>query len=124
MKNIVCKVCTIKLVESAYAHAWWFRLVREPLRLGMLLMGRLYGADTSAYEVRSAACRGCPRLVKLELKEKSALFRLLNNLVNPHFDRLIERLITEREQREAEDYAEKAVRGELKPDTADDEKTG
>jgi hypothetical protein len=109
MKNLVCKICTIKLVEAAYGHAWWFRLVREPLRLGMLAMGRLYGADSSSYEVRSPACRGCPRLVKLELKERSALFRLLNALVNPSFDRLIERLISARELAEAKDYAEKAV---------------
>lgn len=114
MKNLVCKICTVKLVEAAYGHAWWFRIVREPLRLGMLAMGRLYGVGTDAYDVRSAACRGCPRMVKLELKEKSALFRMLNNLVNPHFDRMMERLITEREQAEAREFAEKAVRGEIK----------
>lgn len=112
MKALVCRICTVKLVEAAYARAWWFRLVREPLRLGMLLLGRVYGADLAAYEVRSAACRGCPRLVKLELKEKSALFRLLNGLVNPYFDRLIERLLTEREILEAEDFAERAARGD------------
>lgn len=111
MKDLVCKTCTIKLVEAAYARAWWFRLVRGPLRLGMLLLGRLYGVNTGAYDVRSPACRGCPRLVKLELKEKSALFRLLNSLVNPYFDRLLERLLTERERAEARDYAERAVRG-------------
>lgn len=114
MKTLVCKLCTIKLVEAAYGRAWWFRLVREPLRFGMLAMGRLYGADTGAYNVRSAACRGCPRMIKLELKERSALFRLLNNLVNPAFDRLIERLLTERELLEAEEFAAKAVRGEIK----------
>lgn len=111
MKDLLCKICTIKLVEAAYARAWWFRLVREPLRLGMLLLGRLYGVNPGAYDVRSPACRGCPRLVKLELKEKSALFRLLNNLVNPYFDRLLERLLTEREMQEAKDFAVRAVRG-------------
>jgi hypothetical protein len=121
MKNLVCKICTIRLVEAAYARAWWFRLVRGPLRLGMLLLGKLYGVNTGAYEVRSPACRGCPRLVKLELKEKSALFRLLNNLVNPYFDRLLERLLTEREQAEARSYAERAVRGETE-DGGHDEK--
>jgi hypothetical protein len=112
MKDLVCKICTVKLVEAAYAHAWWFRLLREPLRAGMLLMGKIYGADVSAYEVRSAACRGCPRMVKLELKSRSGLFRFLNGLVNPYFDRLIERLLTEREQQEARDFAERSVRGE------------
>lgn len=113
MKDLVCKICTVKLVGSAYASAWWFRLVREPLRAGMLLLGKLYGVDTSAYDVKSPACRACPRLVKLELKERSRLFRLANALINPHFDRLIERLLTERELQEAKDHAEKAVRGEL-----------
>lgn len=111
MKKIVCKVCTVRLVEAAYGRARWFRLVREPLRLGMLLMGKLYGVRPADYEILSEACRNCPRLVKLELKEKSALFRLLNSLVNPAFDRLIERLLTERERLEAEHFAEKAVRG-------------
>ena len=114
MKKLVCKICTVRLVESAYARAWWFRLLREPLRLGMLALGKLYGVNTGAYEVRSSACRNCPRLVKLELKERSAFFRLLNNLINPHFDRLIERLLTEREQAEAKNFAERAVRGDLK----------
>lgn len=112
MKPLVCKICTMKLAEAAYGHAWWFRLVRGPLRLGMLLMGKLYGVDTSSYYVRSPECRGCPRMVKLELKERSGLFRLLNSLVNPHFDRLMDRLTEEGEQRAAEDFAEKAVRGE------------
>lgn len=111
MKKIVCRICTVKLVEAAYGRAWWFRLVREPLRLGMLLMGKIYGVRPGDYEVLSEACRSCPRLVKLELKERSVLFRLLNALVNPAFDRLLERLLTERERREAEDFAEKAVRG-------------
>ncbi len=119
MKDLVCKICTIRLVEAAYARAPWFRLVRGPLRLAMLLLGRLYGVNTGAYELRSPACRGCPRLVKLELKEKSALFRPLNNLVNPYFDRLIERLLTEREMLEAEDFARRAVRGEPGDDKHD-----
>jgi len=114
VKNLVCKICTIKLVEAAYARAWWFRLVREPLRWGMLLLGRLYEADLEVYDVRSPSCRACPRLTKLELKEKSALFRLLNSLVNPYFDRLIERLISEREQQEAREFAERALRSEVR----------
>ena len=121
MKEIVCRICTVKLVESAYAHAWWFCLVREPLRWGMLALGRIYGLDTSVYDARSSSCRRCPRLTKLELKEKSALFRLLNGFLNPHFDRLIARLLTERERREAEEFAEKALRGEVKERT--DEKS-
>lgn len=119
MKNLVCKICTVKLVEAAYARAWWFRLVREPLRAAMLLLGRLYGVDTGAYDVKSPACRACPRLVKLELKERSRLFRLANALVNPYFDRLIERLITERDLAAARDYAARAVRGEQEGHAAD-----
>lgn len=114
MKALVCKICTIKLVEAAYARSPWFCLVREPLRRGMLLLGRLYEADLEVYTVSSPSCRACPRLTKLELKEKSVLFRLLNNLFNPAFDRLLERLLTEREQAEAREFAERAVRGEIK----------
>lgn len=111
MKPLVCKICTMRLAEAAYGHAWWFRLVRVPLRLAMLLMGWLYRVDVSAYDVRSPECRGCPRMVKLELKERSALFRLLNSLVNPHFDRLMDSLTAEAERQAAKDFAERAVRG-------------
>jgi len=114
VKSLVCKICTIKLVEAAYARAWWFRLLREPLRAGMLLLGRIYEADLDAYGVGSPSCRACPRLTKLELKEKSALFRFLNGIVNPYFDRLIERLLEERELQEARDFAERAVLSEVK----------
>lgn len=117
MKTLVCRICTIKLVEAAYAHAWWFGLVREPLRWGMLALGRIYGLDTSVYYVRSSSCMRCPRLTKLELKEKSALFRFFNGLVNPGFDRLLERLLTERERQEAEEFAEKAMLSEVKVKT-------
>jgi hypothetical protein len=112
-KNAVCNICTVRLVEMAYRRAPWFRLVREPLKAGMRLMAFAHRIDPNAYEVRSLECYGCMRFYKVALKEKSGLFRRLNGLVNPHFDALIEHILTEEEVQLAQAYARAAMSGEL-----------
>lgn len=49
------------------------------------------------------------RFYKVALKEKSALFRWLNDRVNPRFDALLERMVTAEEVREAKAYAREAT---------------
>ncbi|MFO7584098.1 MAG: hypothetical protein R6W69_05140 [Anaerolineales bacterium] len=112
-KTAVCNICTIHLVEMAYRRAPWFRLVREPLKAGMRLMAFIHRIDPDVYEVRSPECYGCMRFYKVALKEKSSLFRWLNGLVNPHFDALIERILTEEEVQLAQAYARAAMSGDL-----------
>lgn len=112
-KTAVCNICTIHLVEMAYRRAPWFRLVREPLKAGMRLMAFIQRIDPDVYEVRSPECYGCMRFYKVALKEKSSLFRWLNGLVNPHFDALIERILTEEEVQLAQAYARAAMSGDL-----------
>lgn len=112
-KTAVCNICTIHLVEMAYRRAPWFRLVREPLKAGMRLMAFIHRIDPDVYEVRSPECYGCMRFYKVALKEKSNLFRWLNGLVNPHFDTLIERILTEEEVQLAQAYARAAMSGDL-----------
>jgi hypothetical protein len=112
-KNAVCNICTVRLVEMAYRRAPWFRLVREPLKAGMRLMAFLHRIDPDVYEVRSPECYGCMRFYKVALKQKSGLFRWLNGLVNPHFDALIERILTGEEVQLAQAYAHAAMSGEL-----------
>lgn len=112
-KNAVCNICTVRLVEMAYRRAPWFQLVREPLKVGMRLMAFAYRIDPDVYEVRSPDCYGCMRFYKVALKEKSGLFRRLNGLVNPHFDALIERILTEEEVQLAQAYARAAMSGEV-----------
>jgi hypothetical protein len=112
-KNAVCNTCTLKLVSIAYQRRPAFRLLREPLKLGMRLLARLYRVDPSAYDVRTPACYGCVRFTKLALKEKSALFRWLNDRVNPLFDAWLDRIVTEHEMQLAKRYARSATVGEV-----------
>jgi hypothetical protein len=97
MKNAVCNTCTVMLVRKAYERSPWLRLIREPLRFGMTAMARLYRIDAEEYHVRCEECRGCPRFLKTALKERSAIFRFLNEMINPLFDRILESRLTAEE---------------------------
>ncbi|MCU0501326.1 MAG: nitroreductase [Anaerolineae bacterium] len=101
----MCNTCTIRLVRIAYARAPWFRLVREPLRWGMRGLAWFHRIDPAEYAVRTQSCYGCMRFYKVALKEKSALFRWLNDRVNPAFDALLEHVVTAEEVQEAKAYA-------------------
>lgn len=107
-----CGTCTIRLVALAYERAPWFRLIREPLRAGMLVFSRLHRIDVSASVVRSEACRGCVRFHKNLLKERSPMFRLLNRLVNPVFDGILVRIVGPAAISDAKVYARSATSGD------------
>ena len=117
-KNAVCNTCTLKLVSIAYRRAPWFRLFREPLRLGMRFLSWVHSVNPSEYEVRTPDCFGCIRFYKVALKEKSGLFRRMNDLTNPLYDALLERIVTEEEMRQAKTYARAASNGEITPEDA------
>lgn len=104
-----CGTCTLRLVALAYARAPWFRLLREPLRAGMVALSRVHGIDVSAVPVRAEACRGCIRLHKSLLKERSPFFRALNRLANPVFDALLLRIVGAEAIREAKEHARAAT---------------
>jgi len=118
-KNAVCNTCTLKLAAIAYRRAPWFRLCREPLKAGMCFLSWIHRVDPAEYEVRTSACFGCIRFYKVALKEKSWLFRQLNGLVNPLFDALLERIVTEEELQQTKTYARSATAGEIAPEEAD-----
>jgi len=117
-KNAICNTCTLKLVSIAYRRAPWFRLCRAPLKLGMCFLSFLYRVNPAEYEVRTPQCFGCIRFYKTAMKEQSGLFRWMNNLVNPLFDALLERIVTEEEIKQAKTYARAASAGEIRPDEA------
>ena len=98
-------------VRTAYGRVWWFRLVREPLRVGMILMARIYRIDVNNYIVRSEQCRGCVRFLKTALKERSWIFNRLNEIINPLFDRIIEKNLTAEEIQEAKRFAKESTQG-------------
>lgn len=105
----VCNTCTVRLVDLAYRRAWWFRWVREPLKLGMKALAAWHGIDARDDTVRTQACRGCLRFLKTALKEQSGAFRWLNGRVNPVFDRLLETVVTPEEVQEAKRFAQEAT---------------
>jgi hypothetical protein len=105
----VCNTCTVELENLCKERAWGFYYLRAPLIAGMRLLAAWHGIDPRAYWVRSETCRGCVRLMKTALKEKSTIFRFLNNSINPVFDKLVERLVTKDELLEAKRYARAAT---------------
>jgi len=112
-KNAVCGNCTLKLVTIAYRRAPWFRLIREPLKLGMRLLSRIHHVDTREYVVRTPACYNCIRFYKVALKEKSTLFRWLHGWLNPLFDFVIEKIVTSEERQQTRQYAKSVTEGRL-----------
>ena len=119
-KNAVCNTCTLKLVAIAYRKKPVFRLFREPLKMVMKMLSWLYRVNPEEYEVSTPSCRGCIRFYKLSLKDKSSIFRWLNNKINPLFDRVLESIVTEEELKSAKDYGKKVANGKV-PDKESDE---
>jgi hypothetical protein len=118
-KNALCNTCTLKLVSIAYRRAPWFRLCRAPLKLGMRFLSFLYRVNPAEYEVRTPQCFGCIRFYKAALKEQSGLFRWINDMVNPLFDALLERIVNEEEIKQAKTYARAATEGGITPEEAE-----
>lgn len=118
-KSALCNTCTLKLVSIAYRRAPWFRLIREPLKAGMHLLSLIHRVHPSSDMARTPRCAGCIRFYKLALKEKSGFFRKMNDLCNPLFDALLERIVTAEEIQAAKAYARAASQGEIPPDDAD-----
>jgi hypothetical protein len=103
-----CNTCTIMLVELCFQRAWWFKAFRTPMVWGMRLMCRFHGIDPRKYAVSNQKCYGCVRFMKVALKEKSPTFRALNGLINPIFNKLRNRIVTEKEIAEAKRFAQDA----------------
>ena len=105
LSPVVCKNCALLLVRMCYGKHWWFRLVREPLVLGMRILARLNGIDARRHPVNNPECHGCVRFMKAELEDKSPLFRFLNDRIGPRFSELRNSLLTRNELDEAKRHA-------------------
>ena len=108
----VCNSCTLRVVYTAYRRAPWLRLVREPLRWVMLLMGWWHRIDPENSEVLTEYCVGCLRWTKTGLMENSATFRWLNSRIDPLFMRLLWSVVTSQERAEARRFAVRATQTE------------
>lgn len=111
-KYAVCDNCTIMLVKLCYQRVWWFRMMREPLLLGMRLLSWRHGINPRDYLVRTESCYGCIRFMKDSLKEKSPAARWLNDRINPLFNRIRDSIVTQDEIREARRIAREATHPE------------
>ena len=108
-KYVVCNNCTILLVKLCYQRVWWFRLMREPLLLGMRLLSWRHGINPRDYRVRTESCHGCIRFMKESLKEKSPTARWLNDRINPVFNRIRDSIVTQDEVGESKRFAREAT---------------
>jgi len=108
-ETYTCNTCTWGLVRLCYGRAPWFRLVREPLVLGMRAMAWWHGVDHRRGWRGHPDCSGCVRYMKIQLKEKSPTFRLLNALIDPVFNRMRNSIVTRQELDEARSFARAAA---------------
>nr|WP_320133494.1 hypothetical protein [uncultured Holophaga sp.] len=109
---VTCRNCVILVVRAGYLRRWWFPFLREPLILGMRILGVVHGIDAYRQEVRNPECKGCVRFLKAELEEKSPLFRFLNKLIGKRFNRLRDSLATQEELDRAKQVARERMGGE------------
>jgi hypothetical protein len=117
-KYTACRHCTYKLVSIAYKRVPWFRLFREPLKLGMRILVAYHGIDLRDLRVHTPGCTSCIRFYKTALSEKSSTFRRLHNIFNPLFNKLIGKITTEEERRQAKTYADLASEGKINREDA------
>jgi hypothetical protein len=89
----------------AYRRSFWFRLLREPLKLVMRVWVMLSGIDLTAYQFATPMCRNCNRSYKNALKDQSPIFRKLNEIINPYFDKILERIVGQQAIRDARSFA-------------------
>ncbi|HAH04944.1 MAG TPA: nitroreductase [Elusimicrobia bacterium] len=104
-----CNTCTWRLVKLCYDRAPWFRLVREPLALGMRAWAWRHGIDPRQASRGHLDCRGCMRYLKDQLKARSWAFRWMNDRIDPVFNRLRDTMVSEDEIEEARVFARQAA---------------
>ncbi len=114
LSPVVCTNCALLLIRKCYGKHCWFRLVREPLVLGMRILARWHGIDARSHAVRNQECYGCVRFMKAELEEKSSVFRFLNDLIGPRFRTMRDTMLTRAELDEAKRYAREMMGEERK----------
>jgi hypothetical protein len=103
-----CKVCPVYLMRLCSERRWWFRLIREPLAVGMRIMAWMHRVPVPPQSLFSQSCQCCLRPMKMQLYRKSALFRFADGILSPWFNRLRRSLFTEEELQESKQIAQQA----------------
>jgi hypothetical protein len=121
-KRPPCGMCTFKCAMIAYRRAPWFRLVREPMLLGMRFFAFIHHVEpvVKSFPFPTSACNRCIRFYKAVLFQKSPTFRWLHGRVNPIFNYFMDRIVTQEERKQARSYAQAASAGTLSEKEIDD----
>jgi hypothetical protein len=114
-KRPICGMCTLKCAMIAYRCSPWFRLIREPMLVGMRFVAIIHQVEpeVEAFPFPTATCHKCIRFYKLVLFKKSSTFRWLHSRVNPIFNYFMDRIVTQEERKQAREYALSACAGTL-----------
>jgi hypothetical protein len=73
------------LIRKIYKKRPWFRIIREPLILGMKILSAINGIKREEHARGHPECDGCVRFMKAELEMRSWTFRFVNKLIGPWF---------------------------------------
>ncbi len=114
-KRPACGMCTFKCAMIAYRRAPWFRLVREPMLVGMRFFAFMHHIEpeVETFPFPTVTCHQCIRFYKSVLLKKSPTFRWLHGRVNPLFNYFMDRIVTKEERQQARLYAQAACAGTL-----------
>jgi hypothetical protein len=82
-----CKACTKELLEKCISKHPSYKALFEPM-VAILAAWAFFLGIKNARSDR-AECNGCTKLLKIELKRKSKIFRLVNEIIDPWFDWII-----------------------------------
>jgi len=73
----------------------------------------LHRVDAKEYHMRTTGCYQCIRFYKTALFKKSTSFGWLHSRFNPIFNKLIARIATDEERKQAKVYADAASEGKV-----------
>jgi len=116
MNQISCNTCTRRLVELAYQRSVLFRFFREPLKFLMRFWVTTRRINLNDYSYNNPNCLNCNRFYKNALKDNSRVFRWFNGLINPLFDKWMERIVGAAEIQKAKEHAKASLVGETPPE--------
>jgi len=88
--------------------------------MGMRWLAWIHRIDAKEYKVRTPGCYQCIRFYKTALFKKSVSFGWLHSRFNPIFNKLIARIATDEERKQAKVYADAASEGRVSQEEVDD----
>ncbi|MCX5814500.1 MAG: ATP-grasp domain-containing protein [Proteobacteria bacterium] len=104
-KSVVCKKCTLMLVELAKKRSACFFVIHKLFEWIIAFCATAYAIDKSNPKWKTERCSRCLRFAKNSLKVKSVLFDWISRIVDPHFDRFLAKVVSDEEMNVARKIA-------------------